>query len=77
MPSKVRQFHTRIDAELLDRFQNACTSRNKQASEVVREFMRDYVLEWEAEVRRGCSEVELIRRIASLEAQLRRTKVEE
>ncbi|MEQ9530602.1 MAG: hypothetical protein RLN59_01750 [Haliea sp.] len=76
MPSKTRQFHTRIDAELLDRFQRACTSRNTPTSEVVRAFMRDYVARWEEEIRRGQTDHELLQRIAHLEAQLHQAGID-
>lgn len=69
------RFNAQVPRSLLQRFHAACESREDAASHVVREFMRRYVAEWEEDIRRGQTDPELIQRIATLEARLRRADI--
>ena len=70
------RFNAQVPRSLLQQFHVACESREDVASQVVREFMRRYVAEWENEVRRGRTDPELLQRIAQLESLLQRSGVE-
>lgn len=70
------RFHTRVPSELLEQFYTACEAQDDVASNVVRDFMRRYIADWEASVRRGQTDWEVLQRVARLEEQLRQAGIE-
>lgn len=76
MMDSYARFNAQVPRSLLQQFHAACESREDIASQVVREFMRRYVAEWENEVRRGQTDPELLQRVAKLEFLLQRAGIE-